>query len=80
MTPCKVVEFEGQRYSTGEAVIITYDCDDYVFGKVRSACFFKLDIFVLCQVSNIIQFNTHYNSYFVGVAGQIWVRRIYDLL
>ena len=35
------VEFEGQRYSTGEAVIITYDCDDYVSGKVRSVRLFQ---------------------------------------
>ena len=46
---CKAVEFEGQRYSTREAVIITYDSDDYVFGKIRSVCFFKLDLFVLVR-------------------------------
>ena len=55
---CKAVEFEGQRYSTGEVVIITYDCDECVFGKIRSVCFFESDVFVLCQVLNIILFNT----------------------
>ena len=78
---CEAVEFVGQRHSTGEAVIITYDCDNYVFGKIRSACFFfKSDVFVLCQVLNIIEFNTHFNSYYVEVTDQICVRRIFDFL
>ena len=43
---CEAVEFVGQRHSTGEAVIITYDCDNYVFGKIRSACFFLNQMFL----------------------------------
>ena len=36
----KVTYFEGQWYSAGEVVIISYEQDNYVFGKIRLVCFF----------------------------------------
>ena len=77
---CKAVEFEKQRYSIVEAVIIAYDCDEYNSEKIKSTDFFKSDVFALCQAMNNIQFNTQFSSYSVEVTDQICVTGICDFL
>ena len=70
----KAAYFKGQRYSAVKVAIISYEQDNYVFGKIRSVCFFKSDVFLISDILNIIQFNTHCNAYSVEVTGQICVK------
>ena len=76
----KAVYFEGQPYSAGEVVIISYEQDNHVFEKIRTVCFFKSDVFLVSDILNIIQFNTNFNAYSVEVTGQICIKKIGDLL
>ena len=76
----KAAYFKGQRYSAVKVAIISYEQDNYVFGKIRSVCFFKSDVFLISNILNIIQFNTHFNAYSVEVTGQICIKNIGDLL
>lgn len=40
----------------------------------------KSDVFLISNILNVVQFNTHFNAYSVEVSGQICIKKICDLL
>ncbi|XP_066933831.1 uncharacterized protein [Clytia hemisphaerica] len=76
----KAVVMNGHRYSVDEAVVLSYQNDDYVFGIIKLIIFFKTEIFLLCQNTDIEGFDTHIHSYQVSEINEHTVVKIDDLL
>ena len=62
--------YEGQRYTSGEVVLIGIFRDDCQFGLIRFAILFKGVISLFCEVLKTVCYNFHYNSYEVDSTGQ----------
>ena len=59
----KAIVKNGQRYSTGDCVIIRYGNDEPIFGFIESAWQYQNMEYLLCEVLLINQFDEHFNSY-----------------
>ena len=59
----KAVLFEGQRYNKDEVVVLDFVNDEPLFGLIKLVCYFKNEVYVLCDLLIILQCNTHLNSY-----------------
>ncbi len=76
----KAVIMNGHRYSVDEAVVLSYKNDDYVFGIMKLIIFFNSNVFLLCQNTEIVRFDTHTHSYQVSEINKHTVVKIDDLL
>ena len=65
----KAIVKNGQRYSTGDCVIIRYGNDEPIFGFIESAWHYQNMEYLLCEVLLINQFDEHFNSYEVENTG-----------
>lgn len=54
---------DGQRYTSGEAVLIGISKDDYQFGLIWFAILFRVVVSLFCEVLKTVCYNFHYNSY-----------------
>ena len=72
--------YEGQRYTSGEAVLIGISGDDYQFGLVRFAILFRGVVSLFCEVLKTVCYNFYYNSYEVDRTGQYSLIEIGRLL
>ena len=72
--------YEGQRYTSGEAVLIGISGDDYQFGLVRFAILFRGAVSLFCEVLKTVCYNFDYNSYEVDRTGQYSLIEIGRLL
>ena len=59
----KAVLFEGQRYNKDEVVVLDFVNDEPLFGLIKLVCYFKKEVYVLCDLLIILQCDTHLNSY-----------------
>ena len=55
------VYYEGERYWSGEAVLIGISSDEYQFGLIRFAII--LEYLFFCQVLKTVSYNFHYHLY-----------------
>ena len=59
----KAVLFEGQRYNKDEVVALDFVNNEPLFGLIKLVCYFKKEVYVLCDLLIIFEFDTHLNSY-----------------
>ena len=69
LTKAKSVYFNGQRYNNYDAVILTFSCDEYVFGLIESVIFHNSKVYLLVNVQKIEFFDDHYHAYNVSPSG-----------
>ena len=70
LTKAHAVYYEGQRHTSGEAILIGISRDDYQFGLIRFAILFKGVVSLFCEVLKTVCYNFHYNLYEVDSTGQ----------
>ena len=75
----KAVLFEGQRYNKDEVVVLDFVNDEPLFGLIKLVCYFKKEVYVLCDLLIILQFDTHLNSYEVTPSGVLDLVDLNDL-
>ena len=75
----KAVLCEGQRYNKGEVVVLDFVNDGPLFGLIKLVCYFKKEVYVLCDLLIILQFDTHLNSYEVTPSGLLDLVNLNDL-
>ena len=63
LTVCKAAVINGQRYSKDEFVIMSFENDEFVFGKIYSVIFYQNTPWLLCQKMLVNRFNCHYHAY-----------------
>ena len=51
----KAVLFEGQRYNKDEVVVLDFVNDEPLFGLIKLVCYFKNEVYVLCDLLIILQ-------------------------
>ena len=70
LTKAPAVYFEGQKYTSGEAVLSCIFRDDHQFVLIRFAILFRGVVSLFCKVLKTVCYNFHYNSYEVDRTGQ----------
>ena len=75
----KAVLFEDQRYNKGEVVVLDFVNDGPLFGLIKLVCYLKKEVYVLCDLLIILQFDTHLNSYEVTPSGVLDLVNLNDL-
>ena len=55
--------FEGQRYSTGEAVLLTFLHDEYVFGEILKVFIISNNVYLMCNVLITEHYNCRLHAY-----------------
>ena len=63
LSKSKGVLFEGQVYAENDVVVTDFASDEPLFGYIDSIWHYNGDVFVLCDMIIIRQFDCHYNSY-----------------
>ena len=59
----KAAHCHGDRYTSGECVLLSFRNDDYVFGLVKDLFIISGDLYILCNTLEIELFDTHFNAY-----------------
>ena len=76
----KAVVINGQRYSENEVVVLGFRNDEYIFGLIIYAIFYQSRVYLLCQMLDILSFDTHYHAYDVSPNNNLELTLIEDLL
>ena len=63
LSKSKGVLFEGQMYADNDVVVIDFASAEPLFGYIDSIGHYNGDVFLLCDMIIIRQFDCHYNSY-----------------
>ena len=69
LSKSKEVLFQGQMYAENDLVVIDFASDEPLFGYIESIWRYNGDVFLLCDMIIIRQFDCHYNSYEVERSG-----------
>ena len=72
--------FEGQRYSSGDVVVLGFCDDDYLFGLMKCVIACRGKIYLACTRLITEYFDSHFNSYKVHEADFITLHTIDQLL
>ena len=75
----KALFFEGQRYNKDEVVVLDFVNHEPLLGLIKLVCYFKKEVYVLCDLLIILKFNTHFNSYEVTPSGVLELVNLNDL-
>ena len=77
----KAIIKEGNRYGTGECVVLSYEDDKPLFEYVFSIFHYKRKDYLLCDLLVVNAFNTHFNCYETAKSGYLeifYLDKIYD--
>ena len=69
LSKSKGVLFEGQMNAENDVVVIDFASDEPLFGYIESIWHYNGDVFLLCDMILIRQFDCHYNIYEVERSG-----------
>ena len=72
----KAIVREGNRYGTGECVVLSGEDDEPLFGYVSFIFHYKRKAYLLCDLLVVSEFNTHFNCYQTEKSGYL---EIFDL-
>ena len=81
LSKSKGVLCESQMYAENDVIVIDFASDEPLFGYIDSIWHYNGDIFLLCDMIIIHQFDCHYNSYEVecsGLCEAININALYD--
>ena len=79
LTKSQAVVMNGQRYSSGNVVVLGVDNDEYIFGKISCALFYKENTYLLCNILLVNCFSFHFNSYNVVETDDYNLVKVSDL-
>ena len=57
------VELNGQRYNTGEALLLGFDGDEYLFGITEFIIVHKAKVYSLVEKMETVSYHFHFNAY-----------------
>ena len=57
------VELNGQRYNTGEALLLGFDGDEYLFGIIECIIVHKAKVYSLVEKMETVSYHFHFNAY-----------------
>ena len=63
LSKARAVRVDGQRYNSGNVVVLGIANDDYFLGKINCVLFHEAEVFLFCTAFSIKSFSFHYNSY-----------------
>ena len=63
LSKARAVQVDGQRYNSGNIVVLGITNDDYILGKINCVLFHEAEVFLFCTAFSIRSFSFHYNSY-----------------
>ena len=63
LSKARAVRVDGQRYNSGNVVVLGIANDDYFLGKINCVLFHEAEVFLFCTAFSIRSFSFHYNSY-----------------
>ena len=66
------VELNGQRYNTGEAFLLRFDGDEYLFGIIECIIVHKAKVYSLVEKMEAVSYHFHFNAYDVLGQQHIW--------
>ena len=75
----KAILFEGQRYNKHEVVVLDFVNDEPLFGLTKLVRYFKKEVYVLCDLLIILQFDGYLNSNEVASSGALDLVDLNDL-
>ena len=75
----KAVLSEGQRYNKDEVVVLDFVNDEPLFALMKLVCYFKKEVYVLCDLLIILQFDGYLNSNEVASSGALDLVDLNDL-
>ena len=70
-TRSKAVDLNGQRYSHNEAVVLSFQLDEFIFGIIESVYFINDEVYLLCNDLLIESYSCHYRAYEVLKTGTL---------
>ena len=73
--------FEGQMYAENDVVVVAFASDEPLLGYIDSIWHYNGDVFLLCDIIIICQFDCHYNISEVersGLFEAININALYD--
>ena len=73
--------FEGQMYAENDVVVVAFASEEPLLGYIDSIWHYNGDVFLLCDMIIIHQFDCHYNSYELersGLYEAININALYD--
>ena len=63
LSKARAVRVNGQRYNSGNVVVLGIANDNYILGKINCVIFHEAEVFLFCTVFSIESFSFHFNSY-----------------
>ena len=60
------VELNGQRYNTGEALLLGFDGDEYLFDIIECIIVHKAKVYSLVEKIETVSYHFHFNEYEIG--------------
>ena len=57
------VELNGQMYNTGEALLLGFDGDEYLFGNIECIIVHKAKVYSLVEKMETVSYHFHFNGY-----------------
>ena len=80
LTEAKSITIEGQRYSTGEGVVIDYIHDEYVFGMIEKVFIVGGQVYLYCNKVITECYDRHVHAYEICLTEQKMLLQIENLL
>ena len=61
LSKARAVRVNGQRYNSGNIVVLGITNDNYILGKINCVLFHEAEVFLFCTVFSIESFSFHFN-------------------
>ena len=70
---------KSQKCNKDEVVVLDFAIDESLFVLIKLVCYFKKEVYVLCDQVIILKIDTHFNSYKVTPSGVLDLVNLSDL-
>ena len=57
------MELNRQRYNTGEALLLEFDGDEYLFGITECIIVHKAKVYSIAEKTETVSYHFHFNAY-----------------